>query len=41
MKLTGFSFKTEAIWMIVCSFGLPLVALLLFVVLALVRYLSS
>ena len=41
MRLSGFSFKTEAIWMTVFSFGLPLVALLLFLILALVRYLKS
>ena len=38
MKLSRFSFKTEAMWMAVFSFGLPVVALLLFLILALVRY---
>jgi hypothetical protein len=41
MKLSGFSFKTEAIWMTVSSFGPVFLGLVVFLIVMLLRYLKS
>ena len=41
MKLSGFSFKTEAVWMTLASYGVPLIGLLVLLIVMLSHYLRS
>jgi len=37
MKLTGFSFKSEAVWILIFSLGIPLVGFLVYLIILLFR----
>lgn len=41
MKLARFSFKNEAMWVTIATFAVPALALIAYLVLALVRYFRS
>ena len=41
VKLTGFSFKSEAVWTLIFGLGIPLVGFLVYLIVLLLRQLIS